>query len=1472
MPITAYVVLQIPAIQTATARKAASVLSKKFGADVGIGKVYYVFFNKLIINDFHILYSEKDTLVNCEKLSMTISAKDLVLNSKLTFKRLHLTNGVFNLVNESDTSTNLSRVFKLSKEESDSSAMKLPDFIGGEFKLQNFRFNYTNTFTGIQTQDGVINFSDISLDKIDIHIRGIKAFNNTLYADIKNISFNERSGFNIKSTQASLQFTPNQILLTNLDLVESNSRVRANKLSFGFQSFKDFSTFTESVMMEADFNKSFLSFKTLSKFAAELKGNNLSLSINGLVSGTVSNLKTDNLKLTSPSGLTYLDIKARISGLPKADETMAFVDVEYCTTTSNDIAQIVASLSGGKPAKFFSNLSPFVKYNFTGRLAGLLDDFVANGDITTNIGNIYMDVLLKANEKQGGLYLQGNLRTDNFNVGSLIKSKEPGELTFNSTMTALIKDEAKGGSEFFIDSISIKKLEFNNYAYSNIHASGSYLNNKFDGRVICHDPNLDFIFQGVVGLSSKVDSYYDFFADVMYANLFNLNLDKRDSISSTSFRTLAKFTQKSSGEMLGDIQVRGLEYKNSNGRFKIGDILVKSSSGKDLYEASLSSSFAKITYKGSHFIDRFITRAADELLYKHIPNLDLRDSQEKAKVADNSGSYSMALTFLDTRSISQLILPGLFVSPNSKFDISIEDNGPLKINLKSAAAGYMSNIAHVISLSAVSDNKEVKALLKSDKLRLGSLEIDNFNTSAIGHNSSIVLDVNYLNQTKLKNSLAFHSNVLIDKKTSGDGNIFKIDIKPSELFFNNYKWLFNSSSIIISDSLYVVNSLLVHNNDQLLHIDGKISTRSGDSLTLSMANLDISPLNYFIKDEFWLEGFFTGKATVTSLYSNPKVLLNLLGNKVKVNKTIVGELDLFSEWDNSQQQFNLMARSRLEGSVPLYATGTLSPSKNYLDISANLDKLQLTYFEPFLKDIIGESSGSLSGLLRLSGPMDKLVLSSSRGMLNNVGFTVLFTKVPYTLNGPFSIEQSKLVVENAIIKDRSGNSGRVNGGISFPYFSKISLNTRIDFSNLECLNTGEKDNESFYGLAYGTGNISITGPIQKILMDISVTTNRNTSIHIPLPNTSVASRTNLLSFVAPPEGENENEYFDDYGYVIPKKEKEKQASSELEVKLRTRVNTDAELLIEIDKSVGDIIRTYGNGLVNIDVNPAKNIFAIHGDYIIDRGFYTFVLQGIFKRDFSIREGGNLSFNGDLLRTRLDLTARYNTKASISTLIADTSSVSNRRNVECSIMMQGELLNPRLGFGINIPDIDPVTKARVDAALNTEDKVVKQVMSLLVSGSFIPDIQSSIVNNSTLLYSNATEVLSNQINNIFNQLDIPLDFSFNYQPGQNGRDLFDAAISAQLFDNRVVVNGNIGSSRFTNQNSEVVGDIDVEIKLDKKGRFRAKAFSHSADQYSNYLDNSQRSGVGLVYQEEFNTFKELFNKLFKSKQKKEQLSK
>ena len=194
------------------------------------------------------------------------------------------------------------------------------------------------------------------------------------------------------------------------------------------------------------------------------------------------------------------------------------------------------------------------------------------------------------------------------------------------------------------------------------------------------------------------------------------------------------------------------------------------------------------------------------------------------------------------------------------------------------------------------------------------------------------------------------------------------------------------------------------------------------------------------------------------------------------------------------------------------------------------------------------------------------------------------------------------------------------------------------------------------------------------------------------------------------------------------------------------------------------------------------------------------------------------------------------------------------------------------FIIDIPELDPGTQGQVESALNTEDKVMKQFLYLLIAGNFLPNEESGIITTGTSnrLYSNMTGIMAGQLNSIFQKLDIPVDLGLNYQQGTSGQNIFDVALSTQLFNNRVVVNGTIGNRRLLGTTTdEMAGDIDIDIKLDKPGTIRLNLFSHSADQYTSYLDNSQRNGVGIAYQREFNTFRQFFQDLFTSREKREE---
>ena len=470
-----------------------------------------------------------------------------------------------------------------------------------------------------------------------------------------------------------------------------------------------------------------------------------------------------------------------------------------------------------------------------------------------------------------------------------------------------------------------------------------------------------------------------------------------------------------------------------------------------------------------------------------------------------------------------------------------------------------------------------------------------------------------------------------------------------------------------------------------------------------------------------------------------------------------------------------------------------------------------------------------------------------------------YTKVEYRADGPFSVSENGLTFDNITLKDLYGHQATLSGGVPYDHFQNLRTNVRIDLKEIMALNTTSKDNESFYGKAFATGTLRATGPLDKIRLSLNLTPTGNSTIHIPLGNSAKQSQ-KLLTFI----NNDEKQRIDMYDSLMLAKRNiktdTKQSGSDLSVNLRLNANPAAEIQLEIDKSTGDILKARGNGQINITASSEN--FDIKGDYRVDSGSYHFGMLGFASRDFTIDPGGTIAFVGDVMQSDLDLTATYRTIASISPLIADSTAVSTRRTVDCGISVTGKLANPEIKFNINIPDLDPTTMGRVESALNTEDKRMKQALALLISGGFVPDEQSGIVNSTTMLYSNASEMMANQLNSIFRQLDIPLDLGFNYQPTESGRDIFDVAVSTQLFNNRVIINGNIGNRQYiSSNNSDIVGDLDIEIKLTREGQVRLTLFSHSADQYSNYLDQSQRNGAGIVYQQDFNSLGELWRKIF-----------
>ncbi|MBR1539321.1 MAG: translocation/assembly module TamB domain-containing protein, partial [Bacteroidales bacterium] len=278
----------------------------------------------------------------------------------------------------------------------------------------------------------------------------------------------------------------------------------------------------------------------------------------------------------------------------------------------------------------------------------------------------------------------------------------------------------------------------------------------------------------------------------------------------------------------------------------------------------------------------------------------------------------------------------------------------------------------------------------------------------------------------------------------------------------------------------------------------------------------------------------------------------------------------------------------------------------------------------------------------------------------------------YRADGPFSVSEKGLDFNDILLSDKYGHHATLSGGIPYDHFKDLRTNIRIDLQDIMALNTTSKHNETFYGRAFANGTLRVTGPLERLRLNMNLTPTGNSSIHIPL-GSSAKQTQSLLTFINNENGQRLGMYD---SLMLAKRNRNadtKKVENDISVNLRLNATPDAEIQLEIDKDTGDILKARGNGQIGITVDGSG--FAIKGDYRVDSGSYHFGMLGFTSRDFSIDPGGTIAFTDDVMESDLDLTATYRTKASISPLIADSTAVSSRRTVECGIGVTGKLSNP-----------------------------------------------------------------------------------------------------------------------------------------------------------------------------------------------------
>lgn len=1460
-----FITLEVPSVQSRLADKTADWLSQASGAEIQIGSVHFLFFNKLILSDILII-SQSDTLLHTHKLSATLGSFN-PLGKRIGLRRVLLSDGSFHLITK-EGENNISAVFPHEKNKDTSAGSFTWDIRANRVKLERFAYHMVNEDrTSAHNNPHSIDFTNMHVTEITLETRNIRLQNGVLRGRMDHLTAREQSGYFLRHMEGDVTVTNKEALVKNLVIQDDYSVITAHHFLMHYGNVNNLSDYVNKVQMELDMDNAFVSFKSIAYYAGGLSSDFvLDLKASGKVTGTVSNLQSDLLDVHSVTGKTRILCNFLLTGLPIAEESVLLVGIDSLHSDIGDLNHILYSIAAVDLKNLEQHAGPRTAFDFRGRLAGLLTDFVVDGNLRGDFGNLNLDLLINSKGHHDGVLLSGMANISRLDLGMLTGIETLGTCSLYTKAAATIKRGGFRNLHTHIDTLSLAYLEFNNYVFRDFKLLGEFQNGVFDGRMSASDPNLHFLFQGRADLSGSAKATANFFANIAYADLHRLNLYKSDSLAIVSGLVQADFSHiNNKGDIDGTIRATDLSLQNSSGTHTLEHFFLESSLAEDgkTCLVTVDSEALKANYTGTDRLVTFLKRLADNNLFSYLPAYFNSGNQSRTWTQDTA---TLDLTIHNSAFFEELLMPGLYISPGTQLALYDFGNDSIRSVIRSERLGYKEHNLKDLDMLAVAGKNGLHIDLECTEMTVNPFKADTFRLTSTTNDNRIDLDFLYNHKEGKLNSLCLNSQILFDLQTATNTPVITAIVSSDSILFNGKTWSLHTGNLVVSDERIALHNILLQHTGNVeipeyLRIDGAISRTLTDTLFVELSQFDASVFNTLLpaKYPFEFQGSFTGTGYLTDFHNDRHIAANVLGEHVYINDSLAGDIRLLSSWNPKADHLNLQVSTTLpNGKQPLYATGSYSPSSRNLDIQASFKDFEAALVAPLLNNLVTDVYGHISGDMLLTGTLPHLDLTSQNTRVDNLHFTIDYTKVPYALSGPVLLTREGLFLPRNTLRDAGGNYGIVKGGLHYKHFRDIEADVTLDFVNLHSLNLTEKDNDIFYGQAYATGNLLIKGPFDDILLDISIRPEPFTSIHIPLSSAVQARQTSLLSFTQPEPSYTGR---DPYILAAHKQNNQKEKNKNLTLSIKTELTTDAEVLLEINKMTGDIIQARGTGLINLGLDPKDDVFSILGDCSIESGSYLFGLQGIVSKRFQIVPGGSVSFNGGIDNTQLNLTASYKTKASLHTLLADTSFVSNRRDVDCQILMSGNMMNPNLGFHIELDDIDPMTRARVESALSTDDKVMRQFVALLVSSNFIPEQESGIVNNSNLLYSNATEILSNQLNNIFVQLNIPLDVGFNYQPGQSG-DIFDVAISTRLFNNRVVINGNMGNNPYTRNENDLVGNVDIELKLGEKGKFRLKAFSHAADQYSNYLDNTQRSGAGFVYQEEFGSFRQLWRRWLK----------
>jgi hypothetical protein len=1463
-------------VQQWITQKAVHFLSNELESNVSVENARFELFNKVTLHKVIIDDRQGDTLLIADEISTKFMPLHFLRN-QFIFQQLRLTNLSLYLKNDVETGNNFDFFLALFKSKNKNKSKNIL-FEFKSIQLVNCNIAYTSNKKE-HLADNLFDVNNIGVKNLNSRL-SIDYFNNdSLSITLQDMNFVEKSGLTVKDFSAQIRGNNKELNINNLNLVLPKTDISTSSLYFNYEKLKNGGNIVDDLFFKIGLKSSEISLGDFAAFLPKLKPISKTFTISGAINGNISNLDCPAL-VVNYGKKSNLEGNFKFTGLPKLDQTYVSTRISNLYVLKTDFVSFITDLKGSQFA-IPKELNAVETVIFTGEMNGYIaNDLKATGNLQTNLGNASINMSAKRmyNEKNSFTY-SGEVQTTKFRLGKFLDSKDIGDISFNLSLNG--EKESKKSPVFDVKGL-VAYFQYNNYTYKNIKLDGHYDENKFNGSIDLNDENGNIFINGLLDFSAELP-FYDLTARVKNFQPGKMLLTQKYPDMILSFNCNINAKGNRLDNIVGNIFLDSLDIKNNEQVLFVDKFELISEVSENLSSIVISSNFINGVIEGKYNLSTFVS-SIRYVASQYLPALNSGSNKALGKQTDNNFDFDLKINNLD--SISNLL--DLKWATSSDINIfGYYDDQTRKFRVRGIVPFLEYNEKTRLSdIDLVFENpdKAINFGIDFKYEKWNSPSVFNFSMSASAENDSLLTYLQWGNNDSIKYGGNFYA--VTHFATNKNEKLMTVtDIFPSEFTLADTLWTIQQSTVIYEPGKVSINNFGLGNDNQNLKINGIASKNSSDKINLTFKNVRLGILEQLVNmSSVALDGYITGAVNVEDIFNIPIIEADLKVEEFSFNQSYWGNLNWLLKWNSSEDRLSSQMTVMDNNKQIVDLSGYIYPKNNIgLDLNIIASDLQISFLQPFLENVLQNIDGRVStNSLRMIGPLVK-PLFDGNVFLKDASIEIDYLKAKFSFSDSLKITPSSFSFKDITIYDPEKHTGKVSGNIEHDSYKNFKFQINGNFNNLLALNTQASSDANFYGKAYGTGNISLNGNSQNTTIDVGVRTEPNTRIVIPLSSYMTATESSFITYINRPVAAAVTADTTTQTHrPFIRRERAQQTKSTMTVNLQIEANDNAEIMLITDPSSGDMIRARGNGNIKLVADGASGL-TIFGNYVLESGTYNFTLQNIIPKDFKIKEGSSIRWSGPPYSPEINIVAYYTVTASLLDLFDETelSSFGLGRStvqINCLLQLSGELTSPNIKFDFELPSNDAELERRIRSVINTDEMMTRQMLYLLAFNRFLrPDYLRNNAGTSSEFSSLVSSTLSAQLNHWLSQIDDNLSMSVNYrddtQTGLAGRSA-GVGVGYEMFNNRLIFSGNVGYREDALSTSNFVGDFDLEYKLNRSGKLRAKAYSHSNDEF--YLRNTTTQGVGIIYREDFNNFGQLmrdyWNKIFGKNKDKNQKKK